>query len=236
MSAFDYAEKDVIDVTRWIPAFLLVLLGSLALSPAMEAARKPRTFPKRVGGPELAFTADAVMVSGAQPGAQIHFAAVALHPGNYETRVEKPAGSAVADAQGRASHAVDVETRSVWIAVDASTRGYTVGSPHGMLLREMDFPGRGWVDNPSQLFRRLSLDRYSVDVFVIRPGVGVWAGNFRDGGAGDEDGAMNGETTADVAFLTPVGGAPALERVQPRDIVFLVDPSTLEFHVARRGE
>lgn len=226
----------MIGVNRWTSAFLVVFLSGLAISPVADAARRPRTFPKRVGGPEVTFTAEAVVAAGAQPGTRIYFAAVALHPGDYQTRIEKRAGSADSDAQGEARFAADVETRSVWIAVDGSGGGYTVASPHGMLLREMDFPGRGWIDNPNQLLRRMSLDRYSVDVFVIRPGVGMWTGNFRDGGAGDADQTFNGETDADLAFLEPVDGAPALERVHPRDIVFLIDRNTLEFHVSRRGE
>jgi hypothetical protein len=148
--------------------------------------------------------------------------------------VTRTAGAATADAAGDAEFPADVHTRSVWMVIDAS-KGYTVAAPHGMLLREMDFPGRA-NENANGQVHRMLLDRFGVEVFLIRPGGGMWTGYFRDGGPRDDDGEANGSNHADVEDLVPVGNTTgATDRLEPGDYLFLVDRNSLEFHVMRRG-
>lgn len=202
---------------------------------ALGAARPPRTFPKRVGGPAVTFTETAVIARGATPGASLYFAGVTLGTGDYVIRVEKSGGTAIADGDGHAELTASIDTRSVWIVVDAASGGYTVAAPHGMLLREIDFPGRSDEDSSGHV-RSLVFERYAVDAFLIRPGVGTWTGYLRDGGPGDEDREINGKTDVDLGSLAPVGETQgSADRLKPGDVLFVVDRNTLEFHVLKRG-
>lgn len=199
-----------------------------------SAAAMPRAFPKRVGGPAVVFETGRVRATGATPGATIHFASVSLYNADGMLHTTRTAGAAIADAAGNADFSAEVHTRSVWIVIEAG-KGYTVASPPGMLLREMDFPGNA-NENASGQVHSMLLDRFGVEVFLVRPGEGTWTAYFRDGSARDGDGEPNGSNHADFADLAPVGATTgAAERFEPSDYLFLVDRNSLEFHVARRG-
>jgi hypothetical protein len=141
----------------------------------------------------------------------------------------------VADDEGNAAFAADIDTRSVWLVADGASGGYTVAAPEGMLLREIDFPGRS-DENAGGQVRRILLQRYAMEVFLIRHGEGMWSGYLRDGGQADTDHEINGTTDVGLSALTSVGRAPAdPERLKPGDLLFVVDRNTLEFHVTKRG-
>lgn len=204
----------------------------VCLSPVL-AQHAPRAFPHRIDGPVVTFTESEVVATDVAPGTQVYFAGVSLIPADYAVGVAKPFGVATADANGRAVFSAEIETRSVWIVAGASG-GYTVAAPEGMLLREMDFPGSNAAHGLGGI-RRLDLVRYAIDTFLIRPGVGIWSGHYRDGGADDQDGVMNGRTEGEVKSMKPHGHAATPDEIAPGDILFLVDRGTLEFHAAKVG-
>ena len=209
-----------------------VLAGALCV----PAFADPRTFPKRAGGPKVTFSADRVRASEATPGAAIYFAAVSLASENYTLRGETAAGWAVADANGNAEFPTAIHTRSVWLVIDAAKNGYTVAAPHGMTLQEMPFPGNSVAEDAGGNLRRVLLDRFAVDVFLVRPGTGVWSLYLRDGSGADEDQEPNGQLLANLEEMQPVGetaGSP--ERFRRGDYLFVVDRNSLEFHVSHRG-
>ena len=201
------------------------------------AAGTPRAFPKRAGGPSVMFDGSAVLAAGATPGATVYFAGVSLSSVDYMLRAERTAASAIAATDGTAKFVTPLPSRSVWIVVDGQKDGYTVNSPPGMLLREMDFPGKGVQENAGGQVRKLLFNRYSLDVFLIRPGSGIWAGDVKDGGPADEDRRVDGSTMADLDSLKPLDPSQGpLDRFRPGDYLFIVDRNTLEFHVLRRGQ
>ncbi len=220
--------------SRIVFAVALAIIAMAAL-PALAASYPPRTFPKRAGGPAVAFTESAVVAHGATPGSTVYFAGVTLGAGDYVIRVERSAGSTVADGEGNASFAADIDTRSVWLVADGASGGYTVAAPEGMLLREIDFPGRSDESSGGQV-RRLLLERYAMEVFLIRPGEGMWSGYLRDGAPADADHEINGRTDAGLNALGAVGATPSdPERLKPGDLLFVIDRNSLEFHVTKRG-
>ena len=223
---------------RWchvVRRAFLVISCVLGVIPAFAAgSHLPQAFPKRAGGPVVTFASDRVRATGATAGAQVYFASVSLYGGGGMLNVARPAGVAVADADGNAELVTEVHTRSVWLVVDGA-KGYTVAAPRGMLLQEMDFPGGARADGNGQL-RRLFLSRFYVDVFLIRPGEGMWIGYFRDGGPLDDDGQPNGQNNGDVGALQPVAGTSGdVGQIKPGDYLFVVDRNSLEFHLGRRG-
>ena len=206
---------------------------AIALTITVNVAAVPRAFPKRAGGPAVAFATDRVRATGATPGATLYFVNVSIQTAEGMLHVTNGAGSAIANAGGEAEFLATVHTRSVWLIVDAE-KGYTVAAPTGMMLREMPFPGTANDENGE--LQRLLLRRFSVEVFLVRPNSGIWSAYFRDGGELDADGEPNGENRAELRDLKPLetqgGGPPHLAN---GDYLFLVDRNTLEFHVARRG-
>jgi hypothetical protein len=217
-------------------AVAVVGLFLLAALPVGAAAKTPRAFPKIEGGPNVTFETQSIRATGATPGATVYFAGVSIWSADYMLHLDTASGSAVADASGVAVFPAAVHSRSIWLVVEPRKDGYTVAAPQGMLLREMDFPGQGVKENAAGQLRRLLLDRFSLEAFLIRPGSGIWASYIKDGNPEDEDGVPDGSTAADLNSLKPVGDAHGKpEKLEPGDYLFLVDRNTLEFHVMRRG-
>src|SRR5262249_35502411 len=125
-------------------------------------------------------------------------------------------------------------TRSVWVVVDGTSGGYTIASP--LLIREMDTPGNA-SPAPNGALRKLTMNRYSTDLFLIRSGSGMWSARLVDGGSGDDDHTVNGHVDADITALTPFGGTQSAvpDKFVKGDILFFVDRSTLEFATASQG-
>lgn len=216
--------------------FRATLASVLLLFLAANAVAMPRAFPKKAGGPSVTFETGRVRATGAAPGATIYFASVSLYTADEMLHVVKPCGMVVADANGNAELLTEVHTRSVWLVVDA-TKGYTVAAPRGMLLREMDIPKHDEQENDANgELRHLVLRRFSVDVYLIRPGKGLWTAYYRDGGDLDEDRDPNGKNKAVFDDLLAVGATTGKAgHFKPHDYLFFVDRNSLEFHVARRG-
>lgn len=210
---------------------LFVAVSSLA------EPHRPKAFPKRAGGPAMSFEETAIVLTGATGGATLYVAGVSFAPG-YQTVVQSEAGVVTADAAGAARYVTrqPVETRGLWIAVDAATGGYTVAAPPGMLRREMDFPGNAPSTGGGALRRFLLADRWSIEAILIRPSQGMWAATLRDGVTRDAGGTIDGTVDLDIATLASVGKAPpAPDRMMPGDLLVLIDRVTLEYHVAVLG-
>jgi hypothetical protein len=206
----------------------------LAVMAAMPAGAVYRMSPKRAGGPEVGFEAGAAVATGATPGATVYFASLSLKGGDYVITVEKPAGVATADVNGvaRFTLAAPLRTRSIWIVVDGTTRGYTVACPPGMLLGEMTLPGGSLLAPNGEL----AVDRAAVDVFVIRAGGGIWSAYLRDGASIDADHATDGVVSAGVSALDPdTPGAAPLADIRPGDVLFAVDRNSLQYFASKVG-
>ncbi|MCU1245322.1 MAG: hypothetical protein JWN02_1232, partial [Acidobacteria bacterium] len=110
-----------------------------------------------------------------------------------------------------------------------------IASPPGMLLREVDFPAEVLQKAAADgSVSRMTVGRFAVDLFVIRPGSGIWATALRDGDATDVDHAEDGTLTAETGQVpSVVTGQPALDRIQPGDVVFVVDRNSFQFFAAR---
>ena len=104
------------------------------------------------------------------------------------------------------------------------------------LPREMDLPGNASAGANGAL-RKVTSNRYSTDLFLIRAGSGMWAARIIDGGTGDDDHVTNGRVSTDISVLTPFGGTSAEvpDKFAKGDILFFVDRNTLEFAVASQG-
>jgi hypothetical protein len=190
---------------------------------------------KPVNHPGCRFSTDTVIAPRGTPGATIYFSGVTIVAAYYAKEVQRPAGIAVADSNGRATFAWPPPERGIWLTVDGSTAEYTVASQAVHLLRQTDLPANALQNDPTTgELRRLAIDRMKIDVTLVRPGVGMWTGVFTDGEA-DADNSENGVTVADIATLTPVGNSPAAPTsLQSHDILFAVDHNAFDYFITQR--
>jgi hypothetical protein len=64
----------------------------------------------------------------------------------------------------------------------------------------------------------------SAFIMLVRPGEGIWVQIASDGGAGDDDGSVNGRVRTDPANLQPIAGSGAAPQViQSNDLLFVMD-------------
>ena len=210
----------------------LSLLSSSAIA---NPPRRPIATQKSAGGPVVSTTATAVRATGLPPGTRAYFAAVSQETIDATLTIEREAGSAVADAEGIATFTPPrpIRARAVWLVVTPT--GYTVAPSEGGLLQEMDLPGNA-VQGANGAFRRFVLDRYAVFVALVRHGSGIWTADLVDGASSDNDETSDGAVALDIARLTPRAGAPPPpDKFENGDVIFAVNPLSLEFAVSRRG-
>jgi len=91
------------------------------------------------GGPTITFTATAISCSGLTPGDSIVLVGFVRDRQAGSQATTTPTISQQADSNGvfTAIIASGVKARSIWLLVDQSTGGYTVGEPEGSVLRQM---------------------------------------------------------------------------------------------------
>jgi hypothetical protein len=197
---------------RWTPSFLLLLL----LIPHSAAAL-----------PAISFEDQAVVVAGGTPGGEvIVWSVYRERVAGISTRVGRVHRRVAADANGsaRLDLGVGVPELSVWAAVDLTTGQSAIGTPGSFALTAID-PAARRID---RALGRLSVDRHSLELLLVRPGVGSWRLAIHDGGPDDEDGVYDGSLRASLAAMLPdgkTGNAPL--QFLKGDLVVAVDPTDL---------
>src|SRR5258707_300704 len=107
-----------------------LILTVIILIPISRLAAAPAT-------PSLTFEPTHVIASGFHSGRDIIIFGIGTAPGPYFSRMIRYIDTIAADLSGTVRYEVadGVPDRSVWFAIDAQTRDYTVGSPREGLLR-----------------------------------------------------------------------------------------------------
>jgi hypothetical protein len=221
-------------------SFLFVALCAFFVVCPISAARhRPQPSPHQEGGPDVRFDGGDVVAAGVTSGTDVYFAALSLTAADYSIHLERSFGAMHAAANGdvRLTPETPLRERSVWIVADAASGDFTIAAPDGFLLRQLDFAEHTF-DHPSTgLLKHLDLDHSHVEMFLIRPGSGIWRGSARDGAAGDDDAEQNGRIQLGLGTLAPLSGtASAPDHMQGGDVVVLIDQITLEYWAAKVGK
>lgn len=193
--------------------------------------------------PALQFQPSSVTGSGVTPAGNAVFFSVSRQAGAWMDHTV-PRVEAVTDLDG--DGAVDfalggaLAERSIWALVDVANGTFCVDGPDGFEPQEVAF------DPPAAFKKGMIGDRrQSLELLVVRPGVGAWHGRLFDGAAGDLSAASDGMVVTDLAQLTwvdpgGVTGIPAqLSSLQTGDLVIGIDPVHLEyytFHIQPAGK
>ncbi len=187
----------------------------------------------------LELSRDAVTIHG-ERGAAVALFSVAREPAGSIARVVSRHERLIDDDRDGVIRYVPVRGvawRSIWMVVDLETGALAVAAPDGSPMPMRSYGGRESL--PAQaIVQHLDIGRESVDVLVVRPGVGAWAGTVRDGGAADRDGQSNRRLRLDPARLGRLDESfdPAPHAFRPGDVVAILDSERLEYwHSASAG-
>jgi hypothetical protein len=191
------------------------------------------------GPPTIRFEPQAVVASGLTPGGQVVWFGVAREIADeVTTMVRRDAIAADDDRDGtvRLELTREVPWKSVWIAVDLATGEYAAAAPEGYPLRLVPWRGMGILQGQGGP-DRIEEARSFVELLVVRPELGAWGYTAGDGGPRDEDGVPDNRLRMALERVVPIGASPAPpERLQPTDLVALVDASLLEVTIVRAGQ
>jgi hypothetical protein len=125
--------------------------------------------------------------------------------------------------------------KSVWAVADLVTGAFAIAAPPGFVLREIEFPGNGFAAGAPGRVNRLRHPKASLDLLMIRPGVGAWRLRAHDTGLADHDGEDDDRVLTDLDDLEPLepGGPEPPERYAREDVVVVVDPEDLTYYATR---
>jgi hypothetical protein len=219
---------------RMLCNFTLLALTALSMQAALPV---PYTGVDTNGGPGVSFNGSSIAVSGATKGDVLYGAGLEIRGGEYAVRLEPRVATATVANDGTASLDMQarITVRSIWIVVDGKG-GYTVTPGPGMVRRLLALDGNAQVSSSDGQVRQLLVNRYSVYVYLVRPGVGMWGSRLMDHPQ-DGDPHANGSVIGALQSLVPEAGtiADPPDHMSAGDVLFIVDPYTLEYAVSRKG-
>lgn len=191
-----------------------LLLGT-ALLTALSAA----------GQLQVHYGTKELTVSGASPHGRV--AVIGIIHSNYRGQelIQKPESIEHADAAGQVTVTVTRPSfRSVWLIADLETGEFVVSSPPGYQLHRLPVP----PDSFDRAGRSLQHARPSVDMYVVRRGLGAWHARASETGRSSTPG--DARVAVDISQFKPLGSTPGAPPVLvPGDIVMVFDTPFMEF-------
>jgi hypothetical protein len=186
--------------------------------------------------PNIQLSTEALTISGLAPGASVALLSVAREQMPYMARVVSRRELLVDDDRdGRVRYApeVGIAYSSIWIAIDVATGDATFAMPDGVTPLVMEQRGAGEGHAVEAIINSVEVGRTSIDVVIVRPGVGAWSANAQDGSDADKDGRVDGRLRLDQTKLQPLrtsyGDAP--NSLRKGDVVALLDAQRMEYRL-----
>ena len=228
-----FATTTVVVIAVWAPAGLEAQGQGGPATPLFGSAEASAP-------PELAITFEeaAVVAADLTPGGDAAFWSVAREPLGYLQRVVRHYGVEVVDAQGEARFEPDtgeVLLKSLWAVADIESGALAIAAPPGFVLRELPFPGNGFAVGAPGRVNSLRHPKSSLDLLMVRPGVGAWRLRAHDTGAKDRDGEDDDQVMTDLDDLEPFdpAGPEPPERYARDDLIVVIDPHDLTYYATR---
>jgi len=176
----------------------------------------------------LTFGSTTVTASGATPGADVVFFAIARigHVYDYSTeRYVKVVAATRNDGVATLDLQKPVPARSIWAAVDLRTARYAVAGPAGFFLEISPAPANLLRNGTSGKVDTFAFDHPVLDFLYVHPGIGAWAlAKAQDGDSRTDHDGPNGLTTVSLEDAAKVGDGPAhAEEVVTGGVVVALD-------------
>jgi len=184
---------------------------------------------------KVEFEPTQVVATGLTPGAGVAWLAAARERPQWITHVRQwKTANTVADGNGRAVFDLmaGIPVKSIWLAIDISTGAFAASSPPEYPWpTEVRFPVEGLISAKDGIGYDGLEDRHdSLDVLVVRPGLGAWTLTAERSGA-DGRGVL-----ISFADLQPLGASQSsLTRVMANDVVVAIDPERMEYFAQQLG-
>lgn len=184
----------------------------------------------------MTVTATGVRVGGVTPGGEVVLFWCAKTPGAGATHLESD-GRILADDDNDGAVTLDeqIPLRSVWIAVDHKSGAVVAGARPEFPLNVAPLAPTLFRKDAEQEIAALEQELPRVILFLVRPGLGVWAQFAREGGAGDRDGKPDGRLSTAFEDARPIvkGKEKAPRHLKHGDVVVAVDPGRLDVYLSQ---
>lgn len=182
----------------------------------------------------LAFAADAVVVSALEPGAQVVYFSISRSSEGFIPQTRRDAEilrDEDLDGVLRVPLAGLPPVKFLAVAVELESGRFGVLTPAGSPAIARPFPGRSVL---SDRLDQLADDRRYVELLVVRPGSGGWCLSAGDGSPVDLSPASDGVILTAVDAMEPIGSSPpAPDACVAGDVVVRVAPRRMEYYAGR---
>ena len=187
-------------------------------------------------GPDVQFTARAVVARGVSPNAQVVFFGVGSIPlpSRYTRRIvrwHQVVSDHAADGSVTFDLGQELPAQSVWVVADLTNGQYTLVRPAGA-WGHLPIRGGSALRQHGNTADTFAFNRRGLDLLYIHPGDGAWAWTAFAGGPGN---AEESETVTSVLAVTgtPLASKDKLSSFAPGGILIAVDNRTLEVQATR---
>jgi hypothetical protein len=175
---------------------------------------------------------DDLLITGVTPGADAVLFSVAREPADFNAIIVRRLevlSDTDSDGLVRWEVGQPVPFRSIWVAVDLASGELALATPEEYPLREAEIAEPLAKTGPGGALDQLEIGGDSIELLVVRPGVGAWVQSIVDGGEEDDDEPANRLVTATVPAMEALGASPPapLELVLG-DLVIGIDPDRME--------
>ncbi|HEY0780879.1 MAG TPA: hypothetical protein VGE98_00375 [Thermoanaerobaculia bacterium] len=190
--------------------------------------------------PDVTLEPQAAVASGLTPGGQVVWFGIAREISEDSATIVRRDRIDVADAKGGARFDLgrDVALKSIWVAIDLATGKSAVATPAAFPLADSALPVSDLHLGATAAEADAIEDaRTAVEVLMVRPGSGAWGLSVGRGGPDDEGGGGGGPLRFSLGRLHALakGGPVAPAKLDPKDLVILIDPNRMEI-VRGRGD
>lgn len=179
----------------------------------------------------ISFDPTGVIATGITTGGQAAWFSVAIESAPFVNRIVRREEVMTDTGAGQVRLELNeaVPLRSIWVAVDLTSGTYAIATPANFALRQFSPSSNAFKADATGNLNHFTWPGHLLEIWVARPGSGVWGVEVPDGGSGDEDGPANGTITIDLQHLHPVGPSAAAPAAFAKGDVFVViNPDTMQ--------
>lgn len=193
--------------------------------------------PALLAQPIVTIDGDTVAARGVTPGGAVALAVAGHRHGGWlahSVHFQTVVTDDDADGAVTFTRKTGIPETSIAVVIDVATGALAAASPAGLPEpRPRELPAAAKDVGPSGLLQ-LAESAARLDVLLVTPAEGAWAGSIFDGDRLDADASADGAVTVAFASLAPLG-ATARDAAAARagDVLVLVDPTTLRYAAAR---
>jgi len=190
------------------------------------------------GQPQISLVGSTLEIA-APPNSSVLVTNVSRTPVGFIYQASVGAEVLGTDASGQVSWAPPggIPEQSLWFVIEPASGLGVLAFPDELEPEEMNLSLEDVIQTDGEgSARLLYLEGRRVQIWMVRPGVGIWQVDCADGGEGDLDGADDGLVLCDLALAEAIAGTTgAAGQATTGDVLVAVDTATLRYFMAQVG-